>query len=66
MTTFAELQKAILDLPKSEYQQLRRWLQELEWEDWDREIEADSRDGKLDFLIAEAVEAKENGLLREL
>ncbi len=66
MTTFAELQKAILDLPKSEYQQLRRWLQELEWEEWDREIEADSRDGKLDFLIAEAVEAKENGLLREL
>ena len=66
MTTFAELQKAILDLPKSEYQQLRRWLQELEWEEWDREIEADSRGGKLDFLIAEAVEAKENGLLREL
>ena len=66
MTTFAELQKAILDLPKSEYQQLRLWLQELEWEEWDREIEADSRDGKLDFLIAEAVEAKENGLLREL
>lgn len=66
MTTVAELQKAILSLPKSEYQQLRRWLHELEWEEWDREIEADSRDGKLDFLIAEAVEAKENGSLRDL
>ena len=66
MTTVAELQKAILSLPKSEYQQLRRWLYELEWEEWDREIEADSRDGKLDFLIAEAVEAKENGSLRDL
>ena len=66
MTTFTEIQKAILDLPKSEYQQLKRWLDELEWEEWDREIEADSRDGKLDFLIAEAMEAKENGSLRDL
>ena len=66
MTTFAEIQKAILDLPKSEYQQLKRWLDELEWEEWDREIEADSRDGKLDFLVAEATEAKANGSLRDL
>ena len=66
MTTFAEVQKAILNLPKDEYQQLRRWLHELEWEEWDREIEADSRDGKLNFLIDEAVEAKKNGSLRDL
>ena len=66
MTTFTEIQKAILDLPKSEYQQLKRWLDELDWEEWDREIEADSRDGKLDFLVAEAMEAKENGSLRDL
>ncbi len=66
MTTFAEIQKAILSLPKAEYQQLRRWLDEMEWEEWDREIELDSRDGKLDFLVTEAIEAKENGSLRDL
>ncbi len=66
MTTFAEIQKAILELPKSEYRQLKRWLDEMEWEEWDREIETDSRDGKLDFLVTEAIEAKENGSLRDL
>ena len=66
MTTIAEIQQAILNLPKAEYEQLKYWLQELEWEEWDREIEADSRDGKLDFLITEAIEAKKKGTLRDL
>ena len=66
ITTIVEIQQAILNLPKSEYEQLKYWIRELDWERWDREIEADSRDGKLDFLIAEAVEAKENGSLRDL
>jgi hypothetical protein len=39
---------------------------ELDWEKWDREIEADSAAGKLDFLIEEAKAAKASGTLREL
>ena len=35
-------------------------------EKWDRQIEADSKSGKLDFLIAEALEEKEKGTLKEL
>ena len=66
MTTIAEIQQAILNLPKAEYEHLKYWFQELEWEEWDREIEADSRDGKLDFLITEAVDAKAKGTLRDL
>ena len=31
----------------------------LDSENWDRQIEADSDDGKLDFLIDEAFETKE-------
>jgi hypothetical protein len=38
----------------------------LDWEKWDRQIEEDSAEGKLDHLIAEAFEAKEKGMLREL
>ena len=45
---------------------LRQWLSESDWENWDRQIEADSKSGKLDFLIAEAFEAKEKGTLKEL
>ena len=43
-----------------------RRLSESDWENWDRQIEADSESGKLDFLIAEAFEAKEKGALKEL
>lgn len=35
-----------------------------DWDKWDKQIEADSKSGKLDFLIAEA--KKEKGKLKEL
>ena len=56
MTSVTEIQQAILALPEADYVQLRHWFNELDWEEWDRRIEADSRDGKLDFLIAEVME----------
>ena len=66
MTSIAEIQEAILSLPSEEYVQLRQWFTELDWEMWDREIEADLEAGRLDSLIAEAVEAQEQGTLQEL
>ncbi len=46
--------------------QLRKWISELDWERRDSQIEADSEAGQLDFLIAEAREARERGALEEL
>ena len=66
MTSIAEIQEAILSLPSEEYVQLRQWFTELDWEMWDREIEADLEAGRLDSLIAEAVEAKENSTLQKI
>ena len=66
MTTVPEIQQAIMSLSKAEYAELFRWLLDQDWEEWDREIEADSAAGKLDFLAAEALEAKRQGTLREL
>ena len=66
MSRIAEIQQAILALPDADYLELRRWFSELEWEHWDRRIEADSRHGKLDSLIAESFEAKRKGTLTEL
>ena len=66
MKTVAEMQQAILELPKSDYIQLSRWFHELDWEHWDLEIAEDSRDGKLDFLVAQAAKAKADGTLQEL
>ena len=66
MTTIVEIQEAISSLSKSEYTQLRRWLDEYDWDQWDREIEADAAEGKLDFLADRVAEAKRQGTLRDL
>ena len=66
MARLAEIQQAILVLPEAEQAQLREWFSELDWERWDKQIEADADEGALDFLISEALEAKEDGTLQEL
>lgn len=45
---------------------LHDWFSERDWEEWDREIERDSAAGKLDFLVEEAVDEKNRGLLGKL
>jgi len=61
-----KIQEDILALSKTDYQQLRQWFNELEWDEWDRQIEEDSNAGRLDFLITEAREAEEKGTLKKL
>ena len=61
-----EIQAAITSLPPEQYVQLRDWFSERDWEQWDRQIEADAKSGKLDFLIHEALAEKAKGNLREL
>jgi len=65
MSSITKIQQAILSLPEADYLQLRHWFNELDWKKWDRQIEADSESGKLDFLITEAFEAEEKGTLKE-
>ncbi len=66
MSTITEIQQAILALPENDYAQLRQWFSELDWKKWDKQIEADSQDGKLDFLVSQALQAKSEGTLLDL
>jgi hypothetical protein len=66
MTKLEELEQAIEKLPEDEYQQFRRWFLEKDWERWDKQIEEDSKTGKLDFLVKEAIDAKRGKRLRDL
>ena len=66
MASIAKIQEEILTLSETDYQQLRQWFNELDKDEWDRQIEEDSNAGKLDFLIAEALEAKKKGTLKNL
>jgi hypothetical protein len=45
---------------------LRAWFAEKDWLLWDKQLEADVADGKLDFLLEEAMAAKSQGLLQDL
>ena len=54
MSKFDELKAEIERLPKDEFAELFRWLSEKDWEEWDKEIAADSQAGRLDFLVCEA------------
>lgn len=66
MNKFEDIEMAVKALPEQEYLQFRQWFLERDWQKWDRQIEADSVSGKLDFLVREASEAKTAGQLRSL
>lgn len=66
MSKVDELKTQIERLPEEEFTELVRWLSEKDWERWDKEIEADSEAGKLDFLIREALDAKAKKTLKDL
>ncbi len=66
MTKVQELQNAIQSLSSEEFTHLRNWMNELDWEQWDKQIEQDSQSGKLDFLIEEALTEKAKNQLQEL
>lgn len=66
MPKMEEILSTIESLSKEDFARLRKWFYERDWERWDREIEEDSKSGKLDFLINEALTEKANGKLKEL
>lgn len=66
MKSLEEIKSEIEALPRREYMKLVRWFSERDWKAWDEEIERDSKSGKLDFLIEEALDEKEKGKLRDL
>jgi len=61
-----KIKEAIEELPEEEYVQLRQWFSEKDWQKWDKQIEANSESGKLDFLIKEALDEKAKGKLKGL
>jgi len=61
MTTVEEIQSAVVSLPLDKYRQFRDWFIELDWEQWDRQVQADAEAGELDFLVAEAMHEKRHG-----
>lgn len=54
MSTVKEIEAAIQKLPTKDKWDLHNWLSERMSDEWDRQIEADARAGKLDKLWEKA------------
>ncbi len=52
--TVTEIESAIEKLPPNEVSKLSKWLEEFEARIWDKQIERDLQNGKLQNLIEEA------------
>jgi hypothetical protein len=66
MTRLEELEMAIDSLSERDYGEFRQWFLERDWAKWDRQIEADSQAGRLEFFVREAQEGKTHGTLKDL
>jgi len=66
MTELEQLEKRIEQLTPKELADFRAWYVGFDARVWDLQIEADAKAGKLDGLIAEALEDYAAGAAREL
>ena len=66
MASLAEIKEAIQDLPPAEFAEIARWLQDVQEDQWDRQIEADAAAGRLDFFKEQVAQARAAGTVREL
>jgi hypothetical protein len=66
MSTLEQIEAAILTLPSNDFQQLREWLLDLDYQQWDQQLEQDIADGKLEALAEEALADFKAGHCREI
>ncbi len=64
--TVEQIEAAILKLPPDEFQKLREWFLELDDQRWDKQLEKDVANGKLEDLATEAIADFEAGRYRAI
>ena len=66
MSNLEELEHRIQNLPTNELVKFREWFIEFDDLLWDKQLEADSKAGKLHGLVSEALVDYEAGKAREI
>ncbi|CAD0219590.1 conserved hypothetical protein [Planktothrix agardhii] len=56
-----QIEKAILNLSEQDFSKLRNWLLDLDYQQWDKQLEQDIIKGKLDDIASEALAEFEAG-----
>jgi hypothetical protein len=55
MSTIEQIKTTILTLAPNEFQRLRQWFSDVDYQRWNEQLEQDILDGKLDALAEEAI-----------
>ncbi len=66
MSTVESITHAISELPSDQVEQIRHWLNERAEAEWDAQIEADERAGRLDEMADKALTEFRAGRTRPL
>jgi hypothetical protein len=66
MTSVETIEKQIAELDNASFSKLRDWFIEFDQSRWDKQIEADSNAGKLNFLINPALVEHQAGKTKDL
>lgn len=65
MSKVERIESEISKLSAAEARQVAKWLEEFLADEWDKQIEADAKAGKLDFLFDDAEAERNAGSLRD-
>lgn len=63
MQTVSEIKQTIMALPEAEFSHFMKWVWDLDWERWDRQLQEDVKAGRLDSLKEKVLEARKQGAL---
>ena len=66
MSKLKEIENSISQLSKEELAGLRKWFEEFTEQAWDKQIEKDIQEGKLDKLSTQVISEFEAGQCKEL
>ena len=66
MSNLEQIEAAILTLPSDDFEKLKKWFFDLDYQRWDRELEKDVAEGKLEALAEEAIAEFESGNCQEI
>jgi len=66
MTRVEAIEQEVQRLSPDEFSELRDWILDQDWARWDRQIEKDAAEGKLEPLFERALEAHRQGKSREV
>lgn len=66
VSNLQEIEKAILSLPSPDFEKLKQWFFDLDYQRWDDQIEQDITEGRLEAFAQEAISEFEAGHCQEI